>query len=120
MLSFTLIIIGFISGILAGMGLGGGSLLIPALLLFADVGQKTAQAANMIGFIPAAALSVIIHKKNNLINFRNVAFVALFGAITALITSSISVRMNNSALKIAFAIFLIVIGAVEVFKKKKE
>ena len=38
-----LIIIGFLSGIISGMGIGGGAILIPALIFFEGVSQKIAQ-----------------------------------------------------------------------------
>ena len=51
-----LIVFGFISGILGGMGMGGGTLLIP-LLNFLDIEQQTIQAINLISFLPMACVA---------------------------------------------------------------
>ena len=62
------LIAGIVGGILGGMGMGGGTLLIPLLTFFLDVSQKNAQAINLISFIPMAVIALILHAKNKLIN----------------------------------------------------
>ena len=55
------------SGILGGMGIGGGTILIPVLTFFTDYTQQQIQGINLIYFIPSAAMAVIIHlKKGNI------------------------------------------------------
>ena len=54
------IITGFLSGIISGMGIGGGAILIPALTIFAGVSQKTAQGINLTYFINTSILIFII------------------------------------------------------------
>ena len=49
---FLLILAGIVGGIIGGMGMGGGTLLIPILTIFLDVPQKNAQAINLVAFIP--------------------------------------------------------------------
>ena len=44
-----LTILGFFSGIIGGMGMGGGTILIPALILFAHIDPKIAQSVNFLG-----------------------------------------------------------------------
>ena len=48
---FLFVLFGFLAGIIGGMGMGGGTLLVP-LLSFLDMEQKTIQATNLISFIP--------------------------------------------------------------------
>jgi len=43
-----LFLIGLVSGIVSGMGIGGGTILIPALVLFAKPDQHIAQSVNLI------------------------------------------------------------------------
>ena len=45
-------IIGFFAGIIGGMGMGGGTILIPALILFASIDPKIAQSTNLLSSIP--------------------------------------------------------------------
>lgn len=60
----ALIITGFLSGIIGGMGIGGGTILIPIMTIFLGFDQKTAQAVNLIYFIPTALTALTIHIKN--------------------------------------------------------
>ena len=60
----ALIITGFLSGIIGGMGIGGGTILIPIMTIFLGFDQKTAQAVNLIYFIPTAITALTIHIKN--------------------------------------------------------
>ena len=53
-----LILIGIISGIVTGLGMGGGSILILFLTMFMNVSQHTAQAANLIFFIPTSISAI--------------------------------------------------------------
>ena len=45
------ILAGAIGGIIGGMGMGGGTLLIPLLTIFLGISQKLAQAYNLISFL---------------------------------------------------------------------
>ena len=45
------IVIGIVSGMISGMGIGGGTILIPALLFLQDMNQQQAQGINIIYFI---------------------------------------------------------------------
>ena len=67
-MSFILYLLaGFFSGMLGGMGMGGGTILIPALTILFGVEQHIAQATNLIAFLPMAAFSLRVHKdKGNL------------------------------------------------------
>lgn len=69
---FLLFIVGALSGILGGMGMGGGTLLIPALTFLFDITQKQAQAINLICFIPMAVCSLFIHAKNHLVKLKGI------------------------------------------------
>ena len=60
-----LIFVGIISGIITGIGMGGGSILILVLVTFFEVNQLVAQSTNLIFFIPTAIFSIFMHIKNN-------------------------------------------------------
>lgn len=66
---------GLSSGVLGGMGMGGGTILIPILTIFLDVSQHTAQALNLLSFIPMAIIALIIHFKNHLVKFKKSLFI---------------------------------------------
>lgn len=63
MRELLLFVIGAVAGVISGMGMGGGTLLIPALTLLMGIPQRQAQGVNMLSFLPAAAVALYIHKK---------------------------------------------------------
>ena len=60
----TEIIIGFVSGIIGGLGMGGGTVLILLLSLFSNVEQHIAQGSNVIFFVPMSIAAIIVFIKN--------------------------------------------------------
>ena len=81
----ALIITGFLSGIIGGMGIGGGTILIPIMTIFLGFDQKTAQAVNLIYFIPTALTALTIHIKNKQIEKNNLWLLIVFGIIGTII-----------------------------------
>ena len=57
---------GFAAGTLGAMGLGGGGVLLLYLAL-TGTGQLAAQGVNLTFFLPIAALSLVLHRKNGLV-----------------------------------------------------
>ena len=70
-MAFILFLIsGLLGGVLGGMGMGGGTLLIPILTIFLGIEQRLAQGINLIVFVPMALVALIIHCKNELVDFK--------------------------------------------------
>ncbi|MGO1469119.1 MAG: TSUP family transporter [Tissierella sp.] len=113
-----IIIIGFLSGIISGMGIGGGTLLIPSLVLLIGLSQIQAQGVNLITFIPVAIIAISTHKKNGNIEFKYTKTVALSGILSAIIASTIAVKISPNILKKYFSVFLLTMGLFEFFKKE--
>lgn len=120
------IIIGIAGGLIGGMGMGGGTLLIPLLTLFTATDQHLAQAVNLIAFIPMSAVALIIHIKNKLVEFRFVPITALPAVTASVLASLLSKRVEGDALGMYFGIFLMCLGvyqlvsAIIVLVKKKK
>ena len=71
--------VGILSGVLGGMGMGGGTILIPLLSIFYGVNQHIAQATNLISFIPMASVALIIHLKNKMVEFKGILYIIFTG-----------------------------------------
>lgn len=110
------IIIGFISGIISGMGIGGGALLIPALVFIYDTQQKIAQGINLAYFIPTAVTALFIHIKNKNANIKTAIILGIFGIFGSVIGSAFAMKCENSFLRRMFGIFLLFIGIREIIK----
>ena len=114
------ICIGIISGIVAGTGMGGGTILILLLNLFGNIKQHMIQGINLIFFIPTSIVSIYMNIKKKTIDYESSKIIILFGIIGAICGSLISFKINNQNLKKYFGIFLIIISILEIwtfFKK---
>ena len=114
-----LFIIGFLSGIISGMGIGGGTILIPSLIFFTSLNQQEAQGINLIVFIPVAIVALIIHYREKNIEFKYAKWIILGGTIGSIIGSLFALKINPISLRRYFGIFLIFIGIYELFKKDR-
>ena len=56
------------TGMLSTWGVGGGTLLLVCMSLFLDVEQRTAQAINLLFFLPAAAMGLLFHARRGFLD----------------------------------------------------
>ena len=105
-----LIIAGIISGVVGGMGMGGGTLLIPILTIFLSFEQKNAQAINLLVFIPMAIVALIIHFKNKLVDVKVGIPIIFTGVIFSIIGALIAGALSNDILQKIFGVFLLLVG----------
>lgn len=112
------IIVGFLTGIAASMGLGGGFILIIWLTLFRNIPQATAQGINLLFFLPVALLSVIMHAKNKLIDKKILPWAIGAGVIGAALGSFLSFRLGDELLRQIFGGIVVTVGTRELFHKK--
>ena len=107
--------IGIISGIVSGLGMGGGTVLILLLSLILGIEQHISQATTVIFFVPTAISAIIIFIKEKNINFKVGIPICIFGILGAVVGASISTKMNVDALRKYFGFFLILIAIHEIY-----
>lgn len=113
-----LFIIGLLSGVISGMGIGGGAILIPSLVIFANLEQQQAQGINLIVFIPVSIVALVIHIREKNIEFKYTKWIILGGIVSTIVGALIAIKLNPNSLRKYFAIFLLFIGIYEFFKKE--
>lgn len=111
------LVIGLLTGILSGFGIGGGTILMIYLTALASFPQKIAQGINLLYFIPTAAAALILHNKNHQLEWRAVLPAALCGCVTAAGFSLLAMGMDFTLLRRLFGIFLLFTGISELKKK---
>ncbi len=121
------LISGVVAGVFGGMGMGGGTLLIPLLTVFTDVDQHVAQGVNLLGFIPMAIIALIIHVKNGLVVKKGLVWLILPAAVLGGASGFFAKNVESQILKRIFGGFMILLGiflvvqyVVEYLKEKKE
>lgn len=98
-------IAGLVGGILGGMGMGGGTLLVPILTVFLSMAQKTSQFMNLVAFIPMSVVCLFLHFKNKLVDFKKVLFILIPAVIMAIASSFWRSRQTAIFCKKASAYF---------------
>ena len=107
-------IAGVLGGILGGMGMGGGTILIPILTIFFSMGQHSAQAINLISFIPMAVIALIIHLKNKMVKFDDVIFIVIPGVLSCIFGCYLAKNLSGDLLGRFFGAFLICLSVVQI------
>lgn len=111
----TEVLIGIVSGIVSGTGMGGGTILIFLLSFVLGIEQHTAQATNLIFFIPTSIVAIIVNFKNKNIDIKQAIIISIFGVLGAIIGANIAIYMDVKMLKKGFGIFLIFVTINEIY-----
>ena len=109
------ILIGIVSGIVSGAGMGGGTILIFLLSFVMGVEQHIAQATNLIFFIPTSIVAIIVNLKNKNIDLKLATIISICGVIGAIIGANIAINIDVGLLKRFFGIFLAVVAINEIY-----
>jgi uncharacterized membrane protein YfcA len=106
-----LAIIGLSAGFSAGLlGIGGGILLVPAMVLILGFDQHVAQGTSLLVIIPAAVTGSITHYRNGRLAPRDAVFLACGGVVGAVAGSILALSIDDGSLRRLFAVFLLVTG----------
>ena len=109
-----LILIGIISGIITGLGMGGGSILILILTMYMFIEQHVAQATNLIFFIPTSISAIYVYFKNKNVDtfcgIRLLYMTIIGSALGAFFTKFV----DSEILKKYFGIFILIVGILDI------
>ncbi len=108
-------LIGLVSGIVSGTGMGGGTILIFLLTFMMGMEQHIAQATNLIFFIPTSIVAIIVNLKNKNIDIPLAIIISVFGILGAIIGANISINIDVGILRKCFGIFLAIIALNEIY-----
>ena len=114
---WAFILLGVCAGLVSGtLGLGSGTVLIPALVLLCGFGQKSAQGTALAVMVPMALLGALRYWKNPEIemNIAIIAFIVVGALAGTLAGTELAARLPSHILRKIFAIFLIIV-AVRMF-----
>jgi uncharacterized membrane protein YfcA len=103
---------GLLAGILSGLfGIGGGIVIVPALVLFARFAPVTATGTSLAALVlPVGILGVWEYYKKGHLNIPAALFVALGLFVGAWIGAKLAQQLSPTQLKRAFAVLLVVVA----------
>lgn len=112
--------VGLVLGFLAGLGIGGGSLLMLWLTLVLQVQYPTARAINLLFFLAAAGSVCLYRFKKGNFRFRAIFPAIIGGCISAAFFSWLGNQIDLDLLKKFFGILLLFTGLRELFYRPKK
>ena len=114
------IIMGILFGFLAGIGIGGGSLLMLWLTLIVGMAPFEARCINLMFFIPTALCASLFRWKQGTLDIKKLALPILLGSAAAGIFSWISGSIDTELLKKVFGVLLLFTGIKELFYRPQK
>jgi uncharacterized protein len=112
-----LLVMGLVVGVYGGiMGLGGGTLMIPMMVLGLGMSQRSANATSLAVMLPPVMLPAIIgYWKNGDIDWRIALYMAIGVCAGSFIGWMISTELSEKTLKLLFGFVILYIGAYTIF-----
>ena len=104
--------LGFLGGIPAGMGMGGGTVTIPLLTLVGGVEQKIAQSANLFAFLPMSISALKTHADNGLLQTQGILWSILPALVASVAGTFLASYLSSELLGKAFGLFLIGLSVI--------
>ncbi len=115
---YVYLVLGFLGGIPAGMGMGGGTVTIPLLVLVGGVEQKIAQCANLFAFLPMSIGALKMHAQNGLLRTEGILWIILPALLFSLLGATSAALLPSAVLKKGFGVFLVILSFVGFYKAK--
>ncbi|BAS27270.1 sulfite exporter TauE/SafE family protein [Limnochorda pilosa] len=112
--------LGLFMGTLSGLGVGGGKLVVPVLVLLLGFSQQLAQGAVLLAFLPLAALAVVQHWRQGTFDARTAWRVLPTAVGGAALGASLALIISPDGLRRAYGLFLVAVGLFEWFTRGGE
>ena len=105
-------ILGFAAGAVGGMlGVGGGILFVPALVIFLDEPQLHAQAASLLAIVPVGVVGAWRQHRYGNIRIRDGLIVGALSPLGVLAGVVLANNVSERVLEVSFACLVLVIAA---------
>lgn len=114
------VLVGIVLGFLAGLGVGGGSLLILWLTCVLGMEPQTARSINLLFFLPCAAISICFRRKQGHLPLKKIIPAMVTGCLAAVAFSWLGSHIHTELLRKLFGGLLILTGLRELFYKRRQ
>ena len=111
------ILAGLAGGVLAGMGMGGGTLTLPILVLALGVPQLTAQYANLLAFLPSGTGALVLHAKSGLLHLDGILVMLIPAIVSSALAAYAATYLDGALLRKLFGGFLTAVALGSLFAK---
>lgn len=115
-----IILVGIAAGVMGGLvGVGGGIIIVPALVYLLGFSQKTAQGTSLgLIMLPVGILGVLQYYKQGHVDFRVVGLLAIGFLLGSYFGSKVALRLPQDTVKKIFAVLMIIMAIKMLFLDK--
>jgi uncharacterized protein len=115
-----LILIGLAAGVLSGMiGIGGGIIIVPALVYVLGFSQQQAQGTSLgLLLLPVGILAVLNYYKQGYIDIKVVGIMCITFVLGGWLGSKLSLSLPQETVKKIFAVVLLLVAGKMLFLDK--
>jgi uncharacterized protein len=104
--------IGLAAGMVAGLlGVGGGVLFVPGLVIFLDLTQHQAEATSLLAIVPVALVGAYTQDRYGNVRRRDALLLGLLSVAGAAAGVVLANAVSGKVLQVAFALFMLVVAA---------
>jgi hypothetical protein len=108
----AVIALGFVAGMAAGLlGIGGGALFVPALVLFVGLSQLEAQATSLLAIVPVALVGTVRQHAYGNLRPRDGLLMGVLATAGAAGGVALANALPERALEVSFAMLQFVVAA---------
>jgi uncharacterized protein len=110
-----LVAIGLLAGLFSGLlGVGGGVVMVPLLVLWAGLGQRDAHAVSLGAIIPISIAGVLTYGVAGEVRLPEAGALAVGSILGARLGAGLLVRANERGLRLLFGLFLVAVAVLMV------
>lgn len=107
-------------GFLAGLGVGGGSLLVLWLTMVVGMEYTDAKTINLLFFLPCALTATLFNRKQGHVKLKKILPAVISGCIVAALAATVSTRLDTGLIKKFFGGLLLFTGLRELFYRPRK
>jgi uncharacterized membrane protein YfcA len=110
-MNFRLIFIGLAGGFVSGLlGLGGGILFVPLMVLLVAMEQHEAHGTSLFVIAPTAFLGAFVYALHGNVRFDYVLWLMIFAMVAANFGVMLSAKISSANLRKLYAVFLLIVA----------
>lgn len=111
---------GVVVGLLSALfGIGGGTAMVPFMVLLLDRSSHLAEGTSLLVIIPTAIAGVIAHHKRGFVSYRHAGWLAMGGVFGAFAGAKFALSIDEDLLRTLFAVFLAIMGVRTIYAGRK-
>ena len=106
-----LVLVGLVVGFAAGLlGVGGGILMVPVLVLVAGMSQHEAEATSLLVVVPTAIVATVVLQRRRVGDLGASMRLGVFGIAGGVAGALVALMLTGCVLSVIFAVFLAFVG----------